>query len=270
MELEAISVSQINLYLTCSLKYRFQYIDRLPRLVQSAGLVFGSAMHKALEWLHKERRNGRNPPLDEVLRVFDADWHAQLLGAEVIFPEDDGKEKLVHKGKELLSQYYLLPPKPVRDAEVYFQLPLVNPTTGEALDIPLRGVIDLVNADDTIDEFKTAARRFSLEDLPHNIQLTAYSYAFEMLYGRPPRDLRLITFLRTKNPDIDVQVTGREKADYERLFNLGKEVLKAVRAGVFIPSRGCWLCKDCEYDPDCREWTGNEEEVMVGVQTAGQ
>jgi putative RecB family exonuclease len=264
---EAISVSQINLYLTCSLKYRFQYIDRLPRLVQSAGMVFGSAMHKALEWLHKERRNGRNPPLDEVLRVFEADWHAQLLDAEVIFPDDDSKEKLVHKGKELLSQYYHLPPRPVRDAEVYFQLPLVNPATGEALDIPLRGVIDLVNADDTIDEFKTAARRFALEDLPDNIQLTAYSYAFELLYGRPPRDLRLITFLRTKNPDIDVQVTGRAKADYERLFNLGKEVLKAVRAGVFIPSRGCWLCKDCEYDPDCREWAGNEE-VMVSVQAA--
>jgi len=265
---EAISVSQINLYLTCSLKYRFQYIDRLPRLVQSSGLVFGRAMHKALEWLHKERRNGRNPPLDEVLRVFEADWHAQLHDAEVVFPDEDSKEKLVHKGKELLSQYYHLPAKPVRDAEVYFQLPLVNPATGEALDIPLRGVIDLVNADDTIDEFKTAAKRFSLDALPDNIQLTAYSYAFELLYGRPARDLRLITFLRTKNPDIDVQVTGREKADDERRFNLGKEVLKAVRAGVFIPSRGCWLCKDCEYDPDCREWAGNEE-VMAGVQAAG-
>ena len=42
---EAISISQINLYLTCSLKYRFQYIDRLPRLVQSAAMVFGSAAH---------------------------------------------------------------------------------------------------------------------------------------------------------------------------------------------------------------------------------
>jgi putative RecB family exonuclease len=268
MEPDAISVSQINLYLTCSLKYRFQYIDRLPRLVLSAGLVFGGAMHKALEWLHKERRNGRNPPLDEVLRVFEADWHAQLHDAEVVFPDDDSKEKLVHKGKELLSQYYHRPPKPVRDAEVYFQLPLVNPSTGEALDIPLRGVIDLVNADDTIDEFKTAAKRFALDALPDNIQLTAYSYAFELLYGHPPRDLRLITFLRTKNPDIDVQVTGRDKADYERLFNLGKEVLKAVRAGVFIPSRGCWLCKDCEYDPDCREWAGNEE-VTARVQAAG-
>lgn len=265
---EAISISQINLYLTCSLKYRFQYIDRLPRLVQSAGLVFGGAIHKALEWLHKERRNGRNPPLDEVLRVFEADWHAQLLDAEVVFPDDDGKEKFVHKGKELLSQYYHRPAKPVRDAEVYFQLPLANPTTGEALDVPLRGVIDLVNADDTIDEFKAAARKFPIDDLPDNVQLTAYSYAFELLYGRPPKDLRLITLLRTKNPDIDVQVTGRDKRDYERLFNLGKEVLKGIRAGVFIPSRGCWLCKDCEYDPDCREWAGNEEEV-AGVQAAG-
>jgi hypothetical protein len=46
---DTISVSQINLYRTCSLKYRFQYIDQLPRLVRAAGLVFGSAVHKALE-----------------------------------------------------------------------------------------------------------------------------------------------------------------------------------------------------------------------------
>jgi putative RecB family exonuclease len=260
---ETLSISQINLYLTCSLKWRFQYLDRLPRLVQSANMVFGSAVHKALEWLHKERRNGRNPPLDELLRVFEADWHAQLLGEEVIFPDDDGKDKLLFKGKELIAQYYHLPPKPVRDAEVQFQLPLTNPATGEVLDVPLRGVIDLVNADDTIDEFKTAAKRFALADLPDHLQLTTYSYAVELLYGRPPKDLRLITLLRTKNPDIDVQVTGRNKEDYERLFHIAKGVLKGIRAGVFIPNRGCWICSSCEFDPDCREWSGDEEVTTI-------
>jgi RecB family exonuclease len=262
---ESLSISQINLYRTCSLKYRFQYLDQLPRLVQSANMVFGSAIHKALEWLHKERRNGRNPPLDEVLRVFEGDWHAQLLGGEVVFPDDDGRDKFIHKGKELVAQYYHLPQKPVRDAEVYFQLPLTNPATGEVLDVPLRGVIDLVCADDTIDEFKTAAKRVSVSDLPDHLQLTTYSYAFELLYGRTPKDLRLITLLRTKNPDIDVQVTGRTKEDYERLFHIAKETLKGIRAGVFIPNRGCWLCSSCEFDPDCRAWTGNEEEVMTNT-----
>ena len=43
--------------------------------------------------------------------------------------------------------------------------------------------------------------------------------------------------------------------------NIDDKMIKqlGIRAEVFIPSRGCWLCNDCEYDPDCREWTGNEE-----------
>jgi putative RecB family exonuclease len=252
---ETISVSQINLYLTCSLKYRFQYIDRLPRPTIPENMVFGSAFHAAIEWLHKERKRGRTPPLDEVLRVFEADWNAQLVGQ---LPVED-EAHLILKGKELLARYYHEAPEKIRESELYFQLPLVNPATGEVLDLPLRGVIDLVQEDDTIDEFKTSKRKFPLDALPDNIQLTAYSYAFEKLFGRPPKELRLINFLKTKNPDIDVQVTWREARDYERLFYLGKEVVKGVRNGIFIPHRGCWMCSDCEYQEDCREWTGNED-----------
>src|SRR5215470_19766484 len=100
---EAISVSQINLYRTCSLKYRFQYIDELPRLVRAAALVFGSAVHKTLEWLHKARKAGGQPRLEDLLRVFEADWHAQCLDGEVLFAEDASASQLLVKGKELLS-----------------------------------------------------------------------------------------------------------------------------------------------------------------------
>ena len=41
---ETTSISQINLYRTCSLKYRFQYLDQLPKLTRPAALVFGSAV----------------------------------------------------------------------------------------------------------------------------------------------------------------------------------------------------------------------------------
>src|SRR5215467_2231944 len=95
---EAISVSQINLYRTCSLKYRFQYIDQLPRLVRAAGLVFGSAVHKALEWLHKARKPGPQPRFEDLLRVFEADWHAQCLDGEIRFAEDTSREALLVKG----------------------------------------------------------------------------------------------------------------------------------------------------------------------------
>ena len=257
---ETISVSQINLYRTCSLKYRFQYIDQLPKLTRPAALVFGSAVHAALEWLHKARKAGGQPPLDDLLRVFEADWHAQCLDVEILFPAGTSPAQLLVKGKELLSAYYHTPPRPVQDAEVFFQVPLVNPVTGEVLEVPLRGVMDLIEADGTLIEFKTSLRRVPVADLPDHVQLTAYSYAYELLFGRAPTALQLVNLVRTRNPTIETHTTAREPRDYERLFYLAKEVHRGIQAGVFIPNRGCWLCKDCEYERDCREWTGNEDQ----------
>ena len=260
---ETISVSQINLYRTCSLKYRFQYIDELPKLTRPAALVFGSAAHAALEWLHKARKAGAQPRLEDLLRVFEADWHAQCLDVEILFPDTSAAQFLV-KGKELLSAYYHRPSRPVQDAEVFFQVPLVNPATGEVLDVPLRGVMDLIEADGTLIEFKTSLRRVPVAELPDQVQLTAYSYAYELLFGRAPTALQLVNLVRTRQPTIEVHKTGRDKQDYERLFYLAKEVHRGIQTGVFIPNRGCWLCKDCEYERDCREWTGNEDQ-QAGV-----
>lgn len=261
MELpEAVSVSHLNLYLTCSLKYRFQYVDRLPKLFRSANLVLGSAIHKTLELFHKELKKGRKRPLDWLLRTFEADWHAQCLDADIRFGNGDDPQKLILKGKELLSEYYRQPLPEVKDAELFFQIPLVNPKTGEVLGVPLRGVIDLIEEGDVVAELKSSQKSWSLADLPDNLQLTAYSYAYETLFGRPPKDLKVINLVRTKTPRVETLITGREKKDYERLFHLSNEVLKAVKAGIFLPNRGCWMCKDCEYVEDCLAWTGNEEE----------
>lgn len=254
---ETISPSQITLYLTCSLKYKFDYIDRLPKATRSAALALGTAVHAALQWLHRDRKAGRNPPLDEVLRVFAADWHAQTTATDVLTREDP--DTLLLKGKELLTAYYHQPWIPVQGAEVPFQIPLVNPETGEILDLPLRGVIDLIETDGALVEFKTPQRTPPADAIADNLQLTAYAYAYETLFGKPPSTIRLVNLVKTKQPKIESQETDRGERDYVRLFSIAKEVIKGVRAGVFVPNRGCWLCSDCEFDTDCREWTGNED-----------
>jgi putative RecB family exonuclease len=246
---ETLSASSLQLYLTCSLKWRFQYIDRLPRLSISVQQVFGTSIHAALNWLHRERKRGTPPPLSDVLRVFEADWYAQtnVTGVQQIRLDNPGDgTMLLYKGRELLSLYYHLPAGPVRESELPFTLPIIHPATGEALDVPLRGF-----------EFKTAQKAPPITNLPDDLQLSAYAYAHDRLFGRPPREIRKIALVRTKIPKIETQVTGRGARDFARLFHLGQEVLNGIRASVFIPNRGCWLCADCEYRQDCDEWTGN-------------
>jgi len=194
-----------------------------------------------------------------VLRVFEGDWYAQVSSGNVEFDDDDAADRLLVKGKELLTQFYHLPPAPVRDSELRFALPLINAATGEVLDVPIRGVIDLVEAEGAVVEFKAPQKAPPMAELPDNVQLTVYSYAYEKLFGMPPKEIRKVSLVRTKTPKIEVQVTGRDAKDYERLFHLGKEVLKGIRTGVFLPNRGNWMCASCEYQADCLAWAGNEE-----------
>ena len=148
---------------------------------------------------------------------------------------------MVRKGKELLSQFFHQFACPVKEAELHFQLPLVHPTTGEVVDVPLRGVIDLIEEGDVLDEFKTSQKSWSASDLPDNVQLTAYAYAYQMLFGHPAKMLRIVNLVRTKNVKIEPMTTERGEADYARLFHLGKEVRKGVtgRCSFPIAAAGC-------------------------------
>ncbi len=73
--IEHLSNSQISLYSQCSLKYKFQYIDEIPKPFKPSGLALGSAVHSALSWLNKQRMNGDNVSLERLYKIFDADWY---------------------------------------------------------------------------------------------------------------------------------------------------------------------------------------------------
>ena len=254
--MDHLSCSQINLYLHCPLKYKFHYIDGLPKPFKPSGLAFGGSIHAALAWLHKQRMDGNNVPLQKLLRIFDADWYAQKLDTEIRYKNGEADTRLMFMAKEMLSLYFNQPYKKPVGAEVPFVLPLVNLSTGERLDINLEGFIDLIEKDDTITEFKTSAQAMNLRDIEDHLQLTAYSYAYQMLYQKPPRLLKLIDFVKTKRPRVITLEADAKKLDYQRFFYLAGQVLKGIRRQVFFP-RKSFMCKDCEYAGPCKAWRGN-------------
>jgi len=254
--MDHLSCSQMNLYLQCPLKYKFQYLDKLPKPFRPSGLAFGGSLHVALCWLNKQRMNGNDVSLDKVYKIFDADWYAQNLDRQIRYKNGETETRLLIMAKEMLSLYFVRPQRKVLGAEVPFTVPLVNLSTGERLPVNLEGYIDLIEEADSICEFKTSGQTMSQSDLDNHLQLTAYSYAYEMLYRRPPRILRLIDFVKTKRPKIMSLEMPREKLDYRRFFYLARQILKGIKSGIFFP-RTSFMCKDCEYDKPCRTWQGN-------------
>lgn len=254
--MDHLSSSQINLYLQCSLKYKFQYIDEIPRPFKPSGLALGSVVHSALSWLNRERMNGRKASLDRLYRIFDADWYSQKVDTEIRYKDGEEEMKLVVLAKEMLGLYLHRPYKEVKGTEVPFVVPIINPQDGYRLGIDLEGVIDLVEDDDTITEFKTSYQTMDQKAIDDNLQLTVYSYAYEMLYQRSPKLLKVVNFVKTKKPKMIVLKTKRDKNDYQRLFCLSSLVLKGIQSQIFYPRPSFW-CKDCEYGDLCRGWKGN-------------
>jgi putative RecB family exonuclease len=254
--MDHLSSSQINLYLQCSLKYKFQYLDGLPKPFKASGLVFGSAIHSAISWFHQEQMAGREITLEKLYRIFAADWYSQRVENRIRYREGETEEGMIHLGKEILGLYFHQPETGVQGTEIPFTIPLVHPGNGEALPIPLEGYIDLLREDGTIVEFKTSVKAMDLKDL--DLQLTAYSYAYQALHQKPPRLVKVVNFIKTKKPRLLALEVKQDGLNHQRFFHLAKKVLKGIRSGVFFPRQSFW-CYGCEYGRPCRLWQGEED-----------
>ncbi len=253
--MDHLSSSQINVYMLCGLKYRYQYIENLPKLFKSSALIFGSAFHAALSWLYKEELAEKKVTLETLFKIFDADWYSQKIDTQVRFKEGENELGLMNLGKEFIGMYLQEPRKKVKGTEIPFSVPLVNTKTGETLPVNLEGFFDLIEIDDTVVDFKTSAQTMSQDDVDRHLQLSAYGYAFQILHRRPARGFRIVNFIKGRKPRIARFETTRDQRDFEGYFYLAKEVLKGIQASVFYPHPGYW-CKDCEYAFLCPLWEG--------------
>ena len=253
--MEYLSSSQINLYSQCSLKYKFHYVDLLPKPFKPSGLAFGSAIHSALSWFHRESMTNGGVPLEKLFKIFDADWYSQRTETEIRYKNGEEEMKLIILAKEMLALYLNLPPNRARASEVPFSIPLTLPGEGKNL-IYLEGVIDLIEIDDVITEFKTSAQMMDSKDADESLQLTIYSYAYEKIYQRPPKALKVIDFVKSKKPKLITLETRRDAAGYRRLYAITAQILKGINLKIFFPRASFW-CKDCEYADQCQTWRGD-------------
>jgi len=265
-----ISVSQVNAYLGCPLKYRFQYVDKIPRPWRVAAMAFGSSVHAAVEWFHRERLAGRSPDVTGVLKVFDADWYAQNV-EPLVFSEKESKEALTEKGRAMLQLYVesCNGATPVA-VEQFFELDLADPETGEVLDLRLRGVIDLVEEGEMLVDLKTAGRTLESGGLERHLQLSTYALAFFLLHGSIPK-LRLDMLLKTAKPRLERHPTTRSIEDLGWTARLIHEVAAAIQTEHFFPNPS-WRCCECEYFAHCQRWRGYEaprEQDFVSIEVSG-
>ncbi len=76
----SLSASDLDLYLTCPLKYKFARVFGIPQ-EPTINQRFGILIHNVLERFHKEEREGEEPGLGRLMELFEAGWRRTGFGA---------------------------------------------------------------------------------------------------------------------------------------------------------------------------------------------
>ena len=261
-----ISNSQIFTYLSCSLRYKFQYVEGRPMERMSIALPFGSAIHSAIERYYRSvNNNGIPESLDLIQEVFEDGLAVDLENRSlpIVYKKDTpDKKSATELGKSLLKAFY-----ESTDTNGYEIIGIELPLTarlftenGEVTEFMLAGILDLVLRDENgqiiVVDHKTASKPMAQKTADDDNQMTAYSYllaANKFVFPTAEVYCRFDLLRKLKTPKLEHVLTTRTAAHRKRFAKLANAVLAGIDAGVFIPQPS-WMCVDCAYADACKEW----------------
>ncbi len=255
-----LSASSINSYLECGLQYKFSRIDKIKPAFTADALVYGSTIHKAIEFVQTNRLFGDPTSVEEAREFFEKHWRKAAEGKDYIqYRKGASFTSLLNQGKKLMDVYVSNFPDNGYDVlalEEPFQLKL------DGVDIPIIGVMDMVEQDDSgtiiITDHKTAARAFSSDEVDKNFQLTVYHMA-ALNNGYAGRDIvmKFDCLIKTKVPRFEQVYTVRSEEAEQRAVKKIKSVWDGICKGVFIPNDNSWRCSTCSFKDHCEKWHEN-------------
>lgn len=253
-----LSYSAMRTFQSCPLKYRFRYIDGLPESCTSSSLVFGSAIHAAIEaYFHALLVGNSLPDLDALMETYRQCWQANQT-EQIQFGASESAESLEQLARRMLAKF--LASDLVQPEERI--IGIEEELRGELIPgLPdLLGRVDLLLETDEhviIQDFKTARSAWSSEQAEESAeQLLLYGDLVRRLVPGKALRLRFAVITKTKDPKLQILDAEFDAERLERTKGVFKAVWSAVQAGHFYPSPSPMSCSGCGYRSHCTAWRG--------------
>lgn len=242
-----ISHSQIRAYRECPLKYRFCYVDNIQPPVNEK-VYLGEVFHAAVEHYFRERIRGAPPADDAMTDFFCAAFDDASPERKVSWQAPRGETR--ERGLAFL-RYFLKSVAPgARPLMVEKELSAELPGSG----VQLKGVIDLVEEDFCITDFKTTTGRWSASRVRNSPQMIIYKYLFDRSFGPVPSSMKYEIFYGRKAGNVRHQTLPVLPVPdaVDSLLAMIAQVAGRIAAGAFEPNVTAF-CRLCEFRSHCRE-----------------
>lgn len=227
-------------YLTCPLKYRYSHVLKIP-LMRHHLVVYGGALHKAIEQFFERRL--QNSVMDEVelLQVFEDHWKSEG------FLTREHETLRLAQGKEVLKRFHASQkrsPEEPTFIEEKFRFPLEDMLVVGRWDrVDLRGddavIIDYKSSD--VREEREANRRTQ-----ESIQMLIYALAWRVLHGYLP--------LRVELHFLESGVVGQAhftEEDMDQARQILHRAAQGIRSEAFSAKPQEHTCRWCAFQSIC-------------------
>jgi len=233
----SLSASDLSLYLTCPLKYKFARVFGIPQ-EPTINQRFGILFHNVLERFHKEPPANEDEGLRLLNRLFEQGWRRTGFG------NTDDELQFRDRAKEALRLYW--ENERLADGEPVWLEKKFDFKVG---DHHVRGRVDRVDrlpdGDYELIDYKTGERK-SEEDLDSDLQLALYRMAAREAWGIEASTGSYYYVL-----DGDKVAAPTKPDDAERVERTVLQVGEGILSQDFEPRPSPKVCSWCDYRLIC-------------------
>lgn len=236
-----LSRVQIESYLSCALQYWYGHVSKL-QVPRGYSLVYGTALHRAVEQFYKHKVRGKLLSLEQLMQVLEDSWVAEgFLTAE-------HERQLLINARRVIADFYRREKgKKLKGVEVERTFRFVEDN------VIVRGRIDYLETNGKVKilDFKSTQdieEEKGVERVKQSIQLKIYALAYRKMTGKLPDEIGLY-FL--DNGLISTIKPSQKFTD--DALNAIKVTAAGIRAANFKanPKEGAFTCKYCSYNRIC-------------------
>jgi putative RecB family exonuclease len=253
-----LSFSAIRLYQNCPLKFFYRYVMGLPEETVSSSLVFGGAVHRAIEFHFRELLAGNPPPhSDALLAEFWEGWK-ERESEGIRFGKTEDIDSLAHLAERTLAAFQQSPAAQPQGRILAVEEELRGPIVPGCPDV--LGRVDLIlDAGDAlvVADWKTSRSRWSSEQAEDaSEQLLLYSELAKDFAPGKPLKLEFVILTKTKEVVVDRHSLPVDPVKVARTKRIVGNVWRAIESGCFYPAPSAMNCPGCPYRAECRSWSG--------------
>ena len=236
-----VSWSAISKFRTCTLKYKFRYIDGQLEESVSSALVSGE----------------EQPDIERLMFAYRASWLGHDPDA-IQFGSSETRASLDALAGKMLTAFLNSPAASVQGRVLGVEEEIRGTLIEGVPD--LYGRVDLLTEDaDTlvVTDIKTSRGKWSQEQVEDSgEQLLLYSHLASEISPGKSIQTRFLVLTKTREPVIEEHVREVEPGNVKRTLAGVERVWRAIESGVFYPAPSTMNCASCGYRSACRAWTG--------------